>query len=541
MSNRMKKLLSLLAVAAMAVSVFAGCGNTDDDKTPSSSEVVESSVADASSEEVEEEFTYPVTPAVHLTINFGGYAGVETDPNRKLGGVGVFDEPTGVIVEDTGVSLDSGSEDFMLMLISGDLPDIICNNFTQTYSGGPTAAIDEGYIIDLTPYAEYMPNYLAWLEENPVIKDQVYTEDGRLWCFANVEDQSVGDTHGIVLRKDILDALGKEIPTTIDEFYEVLKAVKANYPDMIPYASEMRWMWNNGTTGCISSAFNSSYGYYTIDGTTVEFGMYSDGFKEYLQTLNKWYKEGLIHPDYATIVKGDVRGGLAKGTIFAGQQDSGNSFTSANSCEIEGAEFIMIPHLIKEEGGARYSFGTSGYVSIGTRNHSISTDCEDVIAAIRYEDFMFTEEGHNLYNYGVEGYAWEYDANGNIALTEMMTSDPNKTAGDKRWDVCKVTQWTGWGDGAMLYKEALEVNFIKGVKEGMQNGGVTCPMTNDELTVVNTYKADLESYCQEKIAGLLLGTVSFDEWDNIKKACKEQYHADELLAVYQSAWTRFIQ
>ena len=535
-----KKLLSLLAVAAMAVSVFAGCGNTDDkDATPSSSEVVESSVAEESSEEVKE-FSYPMEPTVYLTINFGSHAGTRDSEGRADGPFGVFDALTGIVVEDTGVSFGSGEQDFMLMLISGDLPDLLYNQFNKTYKGGAVAAIDEGYIIDLNEYKEYIPNYLAWLEANPGYAQQVTTEDGRLWAFASIEDTSVQTDRGITIRKDILDALGMEIPATIDEFYNVLKAVKANYPDMIPFATEMRWMYTQSMSQSISGAYGTCYPFYTTDGTTVQFALYDDNFKSFLQTMNKWYDEGLIHPDFATVSKGDVRGGLAK-NIFAVIQQGSNSVASKNACEIEGAEFVAIPFLTLEEGATRYNFEKSGYVPV-TNFISVSTDCENIEAAMRYCDFLYTKAGNDAYNYGKEGVAYSYAEDGSIVLGDVITNNPNgKTAADARYDYAKVTGWIGEADGTLLYKDAFELSLIETWQTGLVTAGVSAPMTDEENGIYGEYYGDLDTFAQEKIVGLILGTISFDEWDNIKAEAKNSYHADEVLAVMQSSWTNYIQ
>ena len=66
---------------------------------------------------------------------------------------------TGVTLEDVGGSpaAQQTSEEFLLMLASGEYPDIMYINWL-IYPGGPEAAFDEDYIIDLRDVSEYMPN-----------------------------------------------------------------------------------------------------------------------------------------------------------------------------------------------------------------------------------------------------------------------------------------------------------------------------------------------------------------------------------------------
>lgn len=535
MSNRMKKLLSLLAVAVMAVSVFAGCGNTDDKESSvtSGSEVVE-----GSTEEVVEEFSYPFDPPVSLYVNYGGAWDAEGVLN---GGIGVLSKATGVNIGSTSVDANSASENFMLMLIDNNLPDILINQFNSTYDGGPSQAIADGYIIDLNQYPQYMPNYLAWLEENPDIKEQVTTEKGEIWCFPTIEDQSYPADDGIVYRRDILDALGMEVPTTLDEFYAVLKAVKENYPDMIPFCYEMRWNYTQYMMQFISNAFECAYPYYSTDGSTVEFALYDDNFKAFLQTINKWYNEGLLDPDFATVSKGECRGKMANGKAFATIQSAIYTDAVVSACEIDGAVFEGLATLTAEEGGVKYLYDKSGYRTIAeAANFSVTTQCSNIEAAMRYCDYMFSEEGAAVKNFGTKGVSWDYDADGNVVIPEAFFTQ-KRSPDEIRSGYVQGENWVGYFYGKDLYKVNEEKEFLAVYNADLVYAGVDAGMNPEESKVYSKYFSDLQTYCEEKITGLILGTLSFDDWDKIVDNAKNQYHADEILAAKQSAYTRYKQ
>ena len=60
------------------------------------------------------------------------------------------------------------TEQFNIMISSGDYPDIITRDFFL-YKGGPQKAIDDEVIIELDPYLEeYAPNYMKILKENKI-------------------------------------------------------------------------------------------------------------------------------------------------------------------------------------------------------------------------------------------------------------------------------------------------------------------------------------------------------------------------------------
>ncbi len=567
MSNRMKKLVSLLAVAVMAVSVFAGCGNTDDKESSSTPESSSSSVVEESSSSVEEsseevkEFTYPYEPTTTLTINFSNYLfGSPTDGGPARGDE-AFEELTGVQLESNGVW--KSGDDYLLMLISGKLPDILNNNINTNYVGGPSAAIEEGYIIDLSPYTDWMPNYMKVLEENPVIKEQMVTEKGEIWGFAEIMSGLGGDSSpaAITIRKDVLDDLGLKVPRTVDEFYNVLKTVKEK-TDMTPLAFEMRWLWNVGMMSAVSNAFDTGIcSYYTADGgKTVENCFTWDGTKEFLQTMNKWYAEGLIDKDLASLVKGDVRGDLANGTLFAAIQGHNYSAEAATANEtsnaVPGMELYLLDPLVDEDGvyvGWNKNItedNRDGYKSIGCV-FSVTTSCapEKLEAAIRYLDFMYTEDAPHILNNGPKGYTWDYDANGEVYLTDFMLKNPDgKSASELKgawakgggWagitGVDDLLYWSDWERGEVIRRKELDWNKPENVT-AVKADCVT--LTEEEQSKLTELKdAGFQTYMEEKIAALVIGNESFDNWNDIVNTAKTTYKLDEICDLYESAWAR---
>lgn len=498
---------------------------------------------------VAEEFTYPMDGTVEITINFGPVNEDNTaksaeeafaNPEKYLySAIGVVNQAAGVYVYSNGVSWGSDTEEFQYMLLGGELPDILVNNFPKTYTGGAAAAVEDGYIIDLNPYADWMPNYMAYLEENPDVKMQVTTDDGALWGFAGIEDTTYYmKDRGVVLRKDILDAMKLEVPTTFDEFEDVLYAVKEAYPEMIPFSSEMRWMYAQHMFSSLSNAYNCSYPFYCVDGENVEFAMFSEDYKAFLQRIATWYKDGLIDPDFAAVGKGDVRGKLANGQAFAVIQQASNSATSAKSCTVEGAEFVAIPSLVMNEGDTIRNFALTGMKTINNYTFSVSGNCpeEKLEAVIRYLDFCYSQKGQELLSYGLEGVSFTKDENGNIIFPEVHVMD---ASGQN--ELCKRTMWAGEIIGGEYFVDEYQKPFVDVYVNYDEHAGVDLPMNDTESAVYAEYFGDLDTYCQEKIVGLVLGTESFDSWDSIVNTCKSAYHADEVLAALQSSYTRNIE
>ena len=207
-----QKVLATLLAAVMTMSM-AACGSESNSQESSTASVTDSqsTVSSSSESEPEDNFTYPME-AVTLTINNDNDFYDMTD----YGYVPAEDFFWNVLKEKTGVTLVNDGptpeaynfdEEYMLMLISGELPDMLYGNWTS-YSGGPAQAIADDYIIALNDYEQYMPNLMKYLEENPNIAADVEAQ-----IRANF-DKLMGNQSRIAAAK----AAGKAVNVSADDF-----------------------------------------------------------------------------------------------------------------------------------------------------------------------------------------------------------------------------------------------------------------------------------------------------------------------------------
>ena len=111
---------------------------------------------------------------------------------------------------------------------------------------------------------------------------------------------------GPIVRKDFLDKVGLPVPVTIDDWYTTLKAFKEKDPNGNGKADDIPLTLFLYTTGqfdifkgasAFIGAWNTTYNFYQENGT-VKYGPLDSQFKDFLATMAKWYKEGLIDPDF---------------------------------------------------------------------------------------------------------------------------------------------------------------------------------------------------------------------------------------------------
>ncbi|MDR1560202.1 MAG: extracellular solute-binding protein, partial [Clostridiales bacterium] len=194
---------------------------------------------------------------------------------------------------------------FNLMMASGNYPDIIERNLAESYPGGPDKAIADGIVLPLNELVDqYAPNFKAFREDpaNEIYKRQNTTDAGDIYGFSEAYTPIDGKQNtgalvwGFQMRNDWLDAVGEEVPTTIEEWYDVLKAFKQSYPDAVPFTARKelaQYGLNN-----FMSAYGITFGWY-VDNNVVKYGPAEAAYKDYLEEMAKWYAEGLIDPDFA--------------------------------------------------------------------------------------------------------------------------------------------------------------------------------------------------------------------------------------------------
>lgn len=139
-----------------------------------------------------------------------------------------IEEKTGVRIELIVPPVGEAATNFSLMLTNRKYPDIIIG-FDNMYSSGGDEAIEEGIILDLKDLVEqYMPNYQAARTASEYRMLNTITDEGTMpyICTLSYQDQSSITYGGPIIRQDVLDKLGLDMPVTFDDWHEYLTRAK---------------------------------------------------------------------------------------------------------------------------------------------------------------------------------------------------------------------------------------------------------------------------------------------------------------------------
>lgn len=354
------------------------------------------------------------TPTVTYYVR-GGTAQYEPYLYPTLVGLLKIQQMAGVNIDWTVVcgSGDEINAQYLGMMTSGNYPDIIQWQHNNDYTGGVSQMYKDGIIIELNDVIDkYMPNYKKLLEDNPQVAKTLMDDEGRYLYFtvinplnSNLEKVAV-TWWGLMMRKDWLDNVGMDVPVTMDDWYNVLTAFKEGDPNGNGEMDEIPFDAGSAGINLFMPAFDIQNGVY-VDPETgkVGYGQYTQNYKAYLETMNKWYAEGLIQ----NVFKDET--GAAADTSdpniyadLAGSWKGLSNYWEQRLPQVKeknpNADFVAV-QWPKDANGNIYADDYG--IGYGDRYSTvISTSCKNVEAAARLIDTMYSEEGTNCTTWGTE-------------------------------------------------------------------------------------------------------------------------------------------
>lgn len=304
-----KRIVAMMLAMGMVVSLTA-CGGKSTKKLNSG----EFQEVDKS------ELEFPLKETTTLTGMTSYPANTESNPNNRT----IFkrlQEKTNVEIEWTAIQSDQWGDKITLNMSNPDtLTDFI---FTAGFSDSDLLKYaDQGIIIPLEEYIDaYMPNLSAVFEKYPEYRTMCTDSEGHIWAFPWIEQlgsektaiQTVGNMSFI--NKKWLDFLGLEVPTTVDEFEQVLIAFRDHASELqaefnidgsiIPMACIV----NDGDQdpSILINGFGEGYGdadkgrhIAVTDDLEVICSATQEGYKKGIEWLHSLYAEGLIDPEAFT-------------------------------------------------------------------------------------------------------------------------------------------------------------------------------------------------------------------------------------------------
>ena len=566
----MKRSISLLLVFSMMLCMCAACGSKTENSAPTSTEPKESANVESASAEVtpsvgevqqgtsavdsaETEIAPISFPLFEepVTLTYMG----EGSPWNMSGDVvwsqalQTIDEMANVQWKQTWLTMFTGTDTFNLVIASGDYPDVI-SNFYKYYTNGIQDGIEQEIIIDMDePIREYMPNYMNIVNSDPEITRQASTDDGKIWGVQLISNPVQDSFNGPIARADLMEKYGIDKLTTLDDWENYLTQCVQNEADCARGALLLMntgFMSNYTTTSfTISSAFDSGTvdtPWIVIDGQVI-YSPVTDGYKDYLKRMNDWYEKGLVYRDFASYQQTFGQASMmSTGEVTLADGFYNSIDDTESDATVEGLRVKAVPYPVQKEGD-----------TIHLRNYTyqvrpeyamvISTACQYVEEVCKYFDYMWTEEGIRLVNYGPEGVTWNWGPDGKIEFTDVITNDPDGNSVKSMFtyygtfNFCTYNDWTReaitLSDDCM---SCLDLWASCGDKDYVMPN-VT--LNTEESETYGAIFSNVNTHVSEMTLRFINGTDNIDAgWDEYV-AQVEGMGIQKVIDCYQAAYERY--
>lgn len=478
-----RKVVSLMLVSAMVAGMLAGCGS-DSGSSKGGSSTETGSAAEASSSGETADDADDKSPITFEYFNADGKNGNWDNPVAKA------------ITEATGVTLDvsypvasqgDAKEDVALMIANDEYPDMIYAK------GSATDLYQAGALIDMTDLIEkYGPNIkkmygaemekLKWSQDDPGIYQLSY---------AGVNQKTLTTGGSCQIQWAALKENDYKYPKTLDEYEKMIKSYLAAHPktedglDMIGItmsASDWHWMITLGNPAGLIADASPDNGQWIIDDEyNVHYKHVTDEEKEYFKWLCRMYNEGILDPNFATQTDDDYIAKVASGRVVA-ITDAEWHYSQCEATLVADGKvdqtYVGLPVTLREdqvEKALLYQGTTVGW-GIG-----ITKSCEDPVRAIKFLDYLCSDEGQILYHWGIEGENYFLDDNGQPYRTDeevaKAQSDPDyaKNTGIDNYTGFPIYGTGSYSEDGFPYtpttKESVVANYNTAEKEGCEAMG----------------------------------------------------------------------
>ncbi|MBR1635920.1 MAG: extracellular solute-binding protein [Lachnospiraceae bacterium] len=544
-----KKLAAASMAAALTVSLLAGCGGSGGGST----------LGELNEDTGQTDFK--VFSA--MSALSGGY-----DDNVVLNDMM---DKAGIKI-DWETQSDSISEQVNIRIAGNELPDAFqgvgFTNYELTNYGG------DGTFIDLTPYMteEYMPNLAKILEDNPDIKEAITMEDGGIYGLPAAEQMgtgAVGDDENYsifsvpqfsMINKAWLDELGLEVPTTLDELHDCLKAFKENDMSAKMYGNDKgttipmctgydQWCWGQ-------NVFYAGFGFTNwtndiIDDLVVgkdgkvNFVCDDDNYRKAISYFHDWFDEGLMDPemfsqDDTQLISKCQQGYVGVSTWWYIEELMGD----------HAKDYVFLPILDGPDVTHNVNLRDGGATNSGQL--SVTSACESPINLLKFYDQWYEPENVMQLQYGpIDVYFTEKNDDGLwLSITEEEAQEKfGKGAGELKsaYEVAgpKLILTDYYTNTFKMEDRAIErLTDLKDYWMPQVDDTTVYPQdmvfTNDELDTIDMYKTDFENSISEFEARCIKeGAPTDEEWESYVSQLNDSCGMEELLSVYQDAYDRY--
>jgi putative aldouronate transport system substrate-binding protein len=486
---------------------------------------------------------YPINTDVELTY------WMELDTNASTTVSNFADTPfakewmkkTGVPVRFIHPAQGQQTESFSLLVASNDMPDIVYYTWHRAL-GGPDTSIRDEVIIELDELIDkYASNLKNYLNQHKDIDKAVKTSDNHYYLFPFIRgDRELLVSSGTIMRQDWLEELGLSVPTTYEEMETVLREFKTKKNANAPLS------FVNTNLPYILNYFSATNNFFLEDGK-VKYGPMEPEYKNAIEVLKSWYDEGLLDKNYVSVDTKQLDSNILNentGVTFASGGSGLGKWLQTMEGENSSFELVGIAPLVDPQTGkAKFANVGNYYEGTGAAISASSTHKE---LAAKFLDYLYSDEGHMLANFGIEGESYTM-VDGYPTYTDLIMNNSDGLTVTQAMAQYQMAYSVGPFVQDKRYIEQYyelpeQKNALKAweskVDEAQSSKLPLLLYTAEENDEYSQIMTEVKKYCDQMTATFISGVTDISEYDSFIKRM-EDLGINRAIEITQNAYERY--
>lgn len=415
----------------------------------------------------------------------------------------------------------------------------------------------QGVLLALNDYYEAYGYYAQMMfEQAPEVKPMITSADGNLYAVPQYVTQTANEwAKRAWINQKWLDNLGLEMPSTTEEYHQVLKAFKTGDPNGNGKADEIPLVGStNGWYQQIDVFFMCPFIYadgadfFTVENGDLDVAYTKDAWRAGLSWLSALCEEGLLSP-----------------LTFTQDQNQFNAMCRNEEIAIVGSipagganvflqpagrisEYASLPPLTGPEGVCYAAFAPSTPLN----SYVITSSCKNPAAAFIMGDYMLSEYASIWTRYGVPDVDWTPAQPGEQSLLPEM----NFEAVLKPilvWGAIQNSYWDGppqyrsyrVADGQVFDGNVAGAPYVNHQSIPNYYGKAADEFvykliyTQEEADELADLKTTINNYVDESTARFITGDLNVDgsDWEDFLAELSNM-GLERYIQINQAAYTR---
>lgn len=450
----------------------------------------------------------------------------------------MIEEETGVHVDFRVVKDADWNTQLNIMFASDEITDMILANSVDVEEYGVTQKILLPLDEYLTP--EIMPNYMSRINLNNA-GDSIPASDGKSYYIGYLVAQNVNHEPTWYINTELLEELSLDVPTTIDEYTDVLRAFKEagiKYPysaSCTDYGPEHIW----AQFSSFGVPLNMHLFAFIQEDETVGFVGDLPGFRDACEWLHMLYAEGLMDPESLT-----QDSNLWANKVNAGEVASFNYLRLINTALT--ADTIPAFDSMLPPAADGYKVTVPQILEVPKAGAYLTKACKDPVAALKWLDAQLETENMMVAANGKMGEQMIINEEGKYEIINVPENNG-------LYDIVPVTMGQFFAPGeyysaiyqmaphrveryedSVAYAEAgvLEYKSFQYLRD-------LAKMGNEDAIEVNNIFTELKKFLQESVIEFVKNGVTDESYAAFVETAKA-IGSERYVELYQEAYDNYL-